>query len=91
MVQDRSKNVGQGQENGGKGDTRVCWCCGKPGQIAAKCVKGSWNRSLNAVEEDKGDISVEVHQDDDELHAWCLLEESWRMSSGKKSPARNRN
>ena len=27
---------------------------GKIGHIAANCVKGSWNRSLNAVEEDKG-------------------------------------
>ena len=31
---------------------------------------------LNAVDEDKGDISEEVHEDEDELHAWCLLEES---------------
>ena len=32
---------------------------GKPGHIAATCVKGSWNRSLNAGEEDKMDISEE--------------------------------
>ena len=28
------------------------------------------------MEEDQSDIGEEVHQDDDELHAWCLLEES---------------
>ena len=44
--------------------------------FAANCVKGSWNRSPNAVEEDKGDISEEVHEDEDKLLAWCLLEES---------------
>ena len=28
------------------------------------------------MQEDKGDISEDVHEDEDELHAWCLLEES---------------
>ena len=51
------KKGGKGQEKGGKGDARVCWSCGKTGHIAANCIKGGWNRSLNAVEEDKGDIS----------------------------------
>ena len=51
---------------------------GKTGHIAANCTKGSWNKSLNAVEEDKGDISEEVHEDPDELHAWCLLQERER-------------
>ena len=32
--------------------------------------------SLNAVEYDNGDISEEVHEDEDKLHAWCVLEES---------------
>ena len=77
----------KGQEKGGKGDTRVCWNCGKTRHIA-NCVKGSWNRSLNAVEEDTGDISEEVHEDEDELHAWCLLEESeneqWQEVASKK-------
>ena len=39
--------------------------------------------------EDKGDISEEVREDDDELHAWCLLEESenepWQEVTSKKS------
>ena len=58
------------------------------GHIAANCTKGSWNWSLNAVDEDKGDISEEVHEDEDELHAWCLLEESvneqWQEVTSKK-------
>ena len=29
------KTGGKGQEKGGKGDTRVCWSCGKTGHIAA--------------------------------------------------------
>ena len=28
------------------------------------------------MEEDKGDTSEEVREDEDELRAWCLLEES---------------
>ena len=66
------KKGGKGQEKGGKSDTRLCKSCGKTGN----CTNESWNRSLNAVDEDKGDISEEVHEDEDELHAWCLLEES---------------
>ena len=38
---------------------------GKTGHIAANCTKGSRNRSLNAVEEDKGDISEDVQEDED--------------------------
>ena len=59
--------------------------CGKTGHIAANCAKGSWNRSSNSVEEGRGDISEEVHEDEDELRAWCLLEES----ENEQSPARN--
>ena len=33
------KKGGKGQEKGGKGDTRVCWSCGKTGHIAANCTK----------------------------------------------------
>ena len=57
--------TGQWSKTGGKkrrkrvreGGTSVCWSCGKTGRIAANCTKESWNRSLNAVEEDKADIS----------------------------------
>ena len=65
-----------------------CWGCGKTGHIAANCIKESWNRSLNAADEDKGDISEEVHEDEDELHAcWRRA----RTSNGKRSPAKNQN
>ena len=41
------------------------------------------------MEEDKGDISEEVRKDEDELHAWCLEEESeneqWQEVTSKKS------
>ena len=56
----------------------------------ANCVKGSWNRSLNAVEVDKGDISEEVHEDDDELRAWCLMEES-ENEQWQEVASKNRN
>ena len=59
------------QEKGGKGDIRVCWSCGKTWHIAANCTTGSWNKSLNAVEEDTGDISEEVHEDEDEFRCFC--------------------
>ena len=45
---------------------------------------------MNAVEEDKGGISEEVREDEDELHAWCLLEES-DNEQWKKSITRNQN
>ena len=77
-----------------KGDIRVCWSCGPLGHIAANCVKGSWNRSLNAAEEDKGDTGEEVREDDDELRAWCLLEESeneqWQEVVSKKSKLKSK-
>ena len=41
------------------------------------------------MEEDKGDIREEVREDEDELHAWFLLEESeneqWQEVTSKKS------
>ena len=52
VVQDQRKG-GKGQEKGGKCDIRVCWSCRKTGHIAENCVKGSWNRRLNVVEEGK--------------------------------------
>ena len=49
----------------------------------------SWNRSQDAAEEDNGDISEEVRENEDELHACSLLEESeneqWQEVVSKKS------
>ena len=84
----------KGQEKGGNGHIRVCCSCGEPGHIAASCVKGSWNRSLNAVEEDKGDISQEVREGGDGLCAWCSLEKSeneqWQEVASKKSKLKSK-
>ena len=83
------KKGGKGQEKGGKGDIRVRWSCGKTGRVAANCTKENWNKSLNAVEEDNGDVSEKVREDEDELHAWCVLEESeneqWQEVTSKKT------
>ena len=85
----RGKKGGKGQEKSVKGDTRVCQSCGKARLIAANCTTKSRNRSLNDKDEDKGDINDEVHEDEDELHAWCFLEESeneqWQEVISKKS------
>ena len=57
--------------------------------MVASCTMENWNRSLIAVDEDKGYISEGVQDDEDELHAWCLLEESeneqWQEVISKKS------
>ena len=80
------KKGGKGQE---KGDARAAWSCEKTGHIAANGTKESCTRSLNVAEEDEGDISEEVHEDEDELHAWCFLKESeneqWQEVISKKS------
>ena len=52
------------------------------------CTKESWNKSVKAAEEDRADISEEVREDEDELLAWCLLEQSenehWQEVTSKK-------
>ena len=62
---------------------------GKHDTLRQIAPRESWNRSLNAVDEDTGDISEEVCEDEDELHALCLLEESdneqWQEVISKKS------
>ena len=56
-------------------------------QIAPRGV--GTRKSRNAVEEDRVHISEAVHEDEDELHAWCLSEESeneqWQHVTSKKS------
>ena len=69
------KKGGKGQEKGGKGETRTCWTCGKTGHIAAWCRKGS-NNNLYAIDEDDSENVEESAEDEDDLQAWCLLEES---------------
>ena len=84
LERDSGPKGGKGQEKGGKGDTRVCWSCGKPGHIAAKCVKGSWNRSLTKKTSVKKCMKTKMI---------CMRGVSWRSArtSNGRSPARNRN
>ena len=84
VVQDWRQERGKGREKGGNGDTRVCWSCGKTGHIAANCTKGNWNRSPNAVDEYKGNISKEIMK----TKVSCMLGVCWRRartSNGKTS------
>ena len=66
---------GKGQEKGFKGETRTCWMCGKTEHIAAGCRKGS-NKNLYAIDEGDNENVEESAEDEDDLQAWCLLEES---------------
>ena len=70
-----SKKGGKGQENGGKGESRTCWTCGKTGHTAAGCRKRE-NTHLYALDEDYGENAEEATENEEDLQAWCLLEES---------------
>ena len=65
----------KGQENGGKGESRTCWTCGKTGHIAAWCRKGG-NKQLYAIDDNDGGNAEESEENEEDLQAWCLLEES---------------
>ena len=85
------KKGGKGQEKGGKGDSRTCWTCGKTGHIAAWCRKGG-NTNVYAVDEDDGENVEESAENEEDLQAWCLLEESeneqWREVISRRSKQR---
>ena len=68
------KKGGEGTENGGKEDSRTCWC-GNAGRIAAWCPAGG-NRNLCAVGEKESEVSEEAADNEAELQLWCLWEES---------------
>ena len=59
----------------GKRDSRTCWTCCKTGHIAAWCRKRG-NTNLYAVDEDGGEKAEESTECEEDLQAWCLLEES---------------
>ena len=61
------KKEAKGQEKGGKGDSRTC--------IAAWCRKGGIKK-LISVDEDDGENAEESTQNEEDLQAWCSLEES---------------
>ena len=85
------KKGGKGPEKGGKGEKRNCWTCGKTGHIAAGCRKGG-NKNLYAVDEDENENIEESVEDEDDLQAWCLLEDSqseqWQEVINRKSKQR---
>ena len=86
-----ARKEAKGQEKGGKGETRTCWTCGKTGHIAAGCWKGS-NKNLYAIDEDENENVEESAEDEDDLQAWCLLEESeseqWQEVISKRNKQR---
>ena len=69
------KKGGKGQEKGGKGESRTCWTCGKTGHMAAWCRKGG-NKNLFAIDEDDSGNVEESTENEEDLQAWYLLEES---------------
>ena len=79
---------GKGQEKGGKGETRTCWTCGKTGHITAWRRKGG-NKNLNAMDEDDSENTEESAENEEDLQAWCILEESeseqWQEAISRRS------
>ena len=53
----------------------MCWNCGAKRHFAAMCPK-SQSMALNALDEADENILMEVHENEDWLHAWCTLEDS---------------
>ena len=94
--QGSGKKGGKGQEKGGKGETRTCWTCGKTGHIAAWCRKGG-NNNLHAIGEDDSENVKESAENEEDLRARCLLEESdneqWQevISTRSKQRAKKAN
>ena len=68
------KDGGNGQEKIGEGETRTCWAA-KAGHIAAWCRKGG-KRNLCATDEDDREDTKELTESEEDLQAWCILEES---------------
>ena len=84
------KKGGKGQEEGGKERTKTCWTCGKTRHIAAWCRKGG-NKNLYAFGEDGSEAEESVENEED-LQAWCMLEESeneqWQEVISRRSKQR---
>ena len=69
------KKGSKGARGSGKGKTRTCWTCGTTKNIAAWCKKRS-NKNLYATDEDDSKNVEELAEDENNLQAWCLLEEN---------------
>ena len=87
------KKGGKGQEKGGKGENRTCWTCGRRGHIAAWCGKGG-KKNLYAMDEDDSEDTKEYSnrstESEEDLQAWCILEESESEQWTEKISRRNR-
>ena len=89
------KKGGKGQEKGGKGENRTCWTCGKTGHIAAWCRKGG-KKDVYAMDEDDREDTKEYSnrttESEEDLQAWCILEESeseqWQEVISRRSRQR---
>ena len=63
--------------------TDVCYDCDMKEHIAAFCSK-AWSKGLNALDEGEERILGDTNENDDELHAWCMLE---NVNNGRRSSA----
>ena len=72
------KKGGKGQEKGGKGENKMCWTCGKTGDIAW-CRKGG-KKNVHAMDEDDCEDTKEYSnrstESEENLQAWYILEDS---------------
>ena len=88
VVQDRSKKGGKARERWQTRDQSLLepWA---NGTHCCKLRQGQLEQGSERCGKGKGDISEEVHEDENELHAWCSLEESeneqWQEVANKKS------
>ena len=89
------KKGGKGQEKSGKGENKTCWTCGKTGHVAAWCGKGG-KKNLYAMDEDDSEDTNEYSnrstESEEDLQAWCILEESeseqWQEVISRRSRQR---
>ena len=61
--------------HGRRAETRACWTCGKTGHIGAWCRQGG-NKKLYSIDEDDSGNVEEVTDNEEDVQAWCLQEES---------------
>ena len=66
----------------GKGDSRTCRTVTKARRTAVWCQKGR-KKHLHGVDDDESETVEETPDNDEQLQAWCLLENK-KMSSGKR-------
>ena len=69
------KEAKKGKEKSGKGEARACWTSGKTGHMAAWCRKGG-KHNLYAIDEDDSERVEDATDNEEDLLAWCLSEES---------------